>query len=300
MRKYIALLILLFFASLSITAQTFSDDNFIYTATPKKAIKSENFNTLTKEEMNQNVTYFDGLGRPIQNIAIGQGDGGLDIITPITYDGFGRQEKEYLPYASSNGGNGYPKIDPITAINAAMSFYGTDKYENTSNPFSEKKFESSPLNRVLKQAAPGNDWAMNGGHEIKFDYQTNDEDEVKLYKATTTWSSGLGLYEIAFSDKGHYAKNQWYKTITYDENTTQGTKVGTEEFKNKEGQVVLKRTYESLQKHDTYYVYDSYGNLTYVIPPMADGSITGDVTNTNMTIAIVWPKRNYLVSNGSL
>lgn len=294
MKKYILLLILLSFTHISLQGQTFSDDNFIYTVTPKKAIKSGNFNTLTKVEMNQNITYFDGLGRPIQTIAIGQGDGGLDIITPVEYDGFGRQVKEYLPYASSNGGNSYPKIDPITAINATINYYSTDKYENTSNPFSEKKLESSPLNRVLKQAAPGNPWAMNSGHEIKFDYQTNGDDEVRLYKATTTWNAGLGLYTISFSDNRHYEKNQLYKTITYDENTTPGAKTGTEEFKNKEGQVVLKRTYESQQKHDTYYVYDSYGNLTYVLPPKADGVITEEVLN-GLCYQYKYDNRNRLV-----
>ncbi|MCD0476767.1 DUF6443 domain-containing protein [Flavobacterium sp. EDS] len=279
MKKYIPILIMFLCVSTNIVAQTFSDDNFIYTITPKKAIKAGNFNSLTKDEINQNVSYFDGLGRPIQTIAIGQGDGGLDIITPVEYDGFGRQLKEYLPYASSNGGNSYGKIDPATAINATVNYYSTVKYENTTNPFSEKKLESAPLNRVLKQAAPGNAWAMNNGHEIKFEYQTNEDNEVKLYKATATWDAGLGLYNISFLDNGHYEKNQLYKTITYDENTTPEAKTGTEEFKNKQGQVVLKRTYESQQKHDTYYVYDTYGNLTYVIPPKADGAITEEVLN---------------------
>jgi RHS repeat-associated protein len=278
MKKHLSLLILLLLCSANMMAQTFSDDNFIYTAVPKKAVQAANFNTLTKVDITQNVTYFDGLGRATQTIAIGQGGNGEDIITPVEYDAFGRQPKEYLPYATSNGGSSYPKIDPAAAINAAITFYSSDKYGNTSNPFSQKKFEPSPLNRVLKQAAPGASWAMDGGHEIKLDYQTNTDTEVKLYQATTTWNAGLGLYDINFSDNGNYEANQLYKTITYDENTVPDSKVGTEEFKNKEGQVILKRTYESKTKHDTYYVYDSYGNLTYVLPPMftnAAGQLEG-------------------------
>jgi hypothetical protein len=283
MKKYIIIFILLLFAGSGLRAQIFRDDNFIYTAAPKKAVQSANFNTLTKDEMSQNVTYFNGLGRPIQTIAIGQGGNGADIITPMEYDGFERQVKDYLPYASSNGGTSYPKIDPVATINAAISFYSIDKYDNTSNPFSEKKLESSPLNRVLKQAAPGISWVMNSGHEIKLDYQTNiSADAVKLYQATTNWDSSLGLYRIAFSDAGNYEANELYKTITYDENSaanpTDEKSGSIVEFKNKEGQVVLKRTYESGTKHDTYYVYDSYGNLTYVLPPMftnATGQLNG-------------------------
>lgn len=296
MKKYI--IITLFFAGQGVIAQTFSDDNFVLSVSPKKAVKSGNLNSLTKEELSQSVTYFDGLGRPVQSIAIGQGTGGTDLITPIEYDGFGRQVKEYLPYASSNGGNSYPRINPATAINAAISFYSTEKYENTSNPFSEKKLESSPLNRVLKQAAPGSSWKMGEGHEIKLDYQTNTvADAVKLYKATATWQAGDGLYGTSFSDAGSYGVGELYKNVTYDENTTANpTEAGgsTVEFKNKEGQVVLKRTYESGDKHDTYYVYDVYGNLTYVLPPKVSGTVSSDVLN-GLCYQYKYDNRNRLV-----
>jgi RHS repeat-associated protein len=280
MKKYIPIIVLLLSAISSLQAQTFSDDNLIYTSRPKKPVQAGAYNTLTKDEVSQSVTYFDGLGRPVQSIAISQGAAGQDIITPIEYDGLGRQAKDYLPYASSNGGTSYPKIDPATAINAATMFYNTDKYENTSNPFSEKKFEASPLNRLLKQAAPGTAWTMDSGHEIKLDYQTNvSSDAVKLFKATTSWNADSGLYDIVFSDEGTYGEKTLYKNVTYDENTAAGSNAGTEEFKNKEGQVVLKRTYEGDDKHDTYYVYDLYGNLTYVIPPKADGVVSDEVLN---------------------
>jgi hypothetical protein len=279
MKKNI-LFILLSFTALGIQAQTFSDDNFIYTAAPKRAVKAAEFNSLTKDEVTQTVTYFDGLGRPVQTIAIGQGGNGENIVTPIEYDPFGRPEKEYLPYTVANGGSNYSRIDPVTAINDVTAYYNKPKYDNTSNPFSQKLLESSPLNRVLKQAAPGASWEMGNGHEIKLDYQTNKDEEVKLYKAASSWNSGSGLYEIAFTDGGYYAKNELYKNVTYDENTAANpaeSSGSTVEFKNKEGQVILKRTYDLGAKHDTYYVYDIYGNLTYVIPPKADGTISQEV-----------------------
>lgn len=285
-------------ANQGLRAQTFSDDNFVYTVAPKKAVQSGNFNTLTKDEMSQNVTYFDGLGRPIQTIAIGQGAEGQDIITPMEYDPFGRQVKEFLPYASANGGNSYPKIDPTAAITAAQGFYSTEKYENTANPFSQKQYEPSPLNRVLKQAAPGTSWAMGSGHEIKLGYQTNKaSDAVKLYKATTSWLAGSGLYEISFLDDGTYAENELYKNVTFDENSgvsLNESAGSTVEFKNKEGQVVLKRTYDSGDKHDTYYVYDIYGNLTYVLPPKVTGAINDDVLN-GLCYQYKYDNRNRLV-----
>ncbi|MFW0739992.1 DUF6443 domain-containing protein, partial [Flavobacterium sp. T12S277] len=282
MKKYITLLILLFFIVSGARAQTFSDDNFIYTLSPKEPVQAAGLNALTNDKKQQSITYFDGLGRPVQTIAIGQGAGGKDIITPVEYDVFGRQVKEYLPYASESGGGSYPRIDPAVAINALTGFYGSENYDNTSNPFSQKKLEDSPLNRVLRQAAPGNSWAMNSGHEIKMDYQTNTASEVRLFKSTATWDAGLGLFKTTFSDAGNYAENQLYKTITYDENTAANpteSSGSTVEFKNKEGQVVLKRTYDSGNQHDTYYVYDRYGNLSYVIPPKVAGVVSDDVLN---------------------
>ncbi|SDI27356.1 hypothetical protein SAMN04488062_1346, partial [Flavobacterium omnivorum] len=89
MKKHILIVVLLVLSSLNSIAQTLSSENFIYTAVPQKAVQAANYNTLTKAEINQSVTYFDGLGRPMQTIAIGQGGNGEDIITPIIYDGFG-------------------------------------------------------------------------------------------------------------------------------------------------------------------------------------------------------------------
>ncbi|WP_348701159.1 RHS repeat domain-containing protein [Leeuwenhoekiella blandensis] len=84
----------------------------------------------------------------------------------------------------------------------------------------------------------------------------------------------------------YYNAGQLYKTVTKDENHDGGTSKNhtTEEFKDKQGRVVLKRTYgdsdtngngsigsgESETRHDTYYVYDDFGNLTYVLSPKID------------------------------
>lgn len=216
----------------------------------------------------QVITYFDGLGRPMQNIQIAASASGKDIVTPIEYDNFGRQTKDYLPYATSTTTGSYTP-------SALIDIFNFSQYTGQV-PFSQKELEASPLNRVFKQAAPGNDWALNSGHEIKLDYQTNTTTEVKLFTATTIWNLTSGLYDIDLSQTGNYDANQLYKTITYDENTpipSLGTEAGTQEFKNKEGQVVLKRTYDNAPPSgagglDTYYVYDIYGNLTYVIPPL--------------------------------
>jgi RHS repeat-associated protein len=267
-------------------------------------IKSINYKTPTSDSIinptivqaNQNTTYFDGLGRPIQQIASQQSGIGNDIITNIEYDNFGRQIKDYLPYASTQSTSAF--IDPATLVTNIISKYQTNYGSINGNPYSQKELEASPLNRVLKQAAPGNDWKLGNGHEIKFDYQTNTGTEVKLYKATATWNLALGLYDISLLDIGNYDINQLYKTITYDENTVaplMETASSTVEFKNKEGQVVLKRSYGTVgsgtvnEKYDTYYIYDDYGNLTYVLPPKAVDIINPTNLPSSLISAVVLP-----------
>lgn len=263
MKKILLLLLILPFWTLGQTAT----ENYIKTTTYKGAGA-----TLPQVQ----VSYFDGLGRPIQQVAVGQSATGKNIVTPIEYDAFGRQVKEYMPYSS-----GVSDLEIVSnPITDLINFYQTDAYQNTLNPYSEKRLEASPLNRVLEQAAPGNDWSLGNyeKHTIRFDYQTNTViDSVKRFTVTSNWEQEKGLYDIPKSlTPINYEPSQLYKTITKDENWVSGLANTTEEFKDKEGRVVLKRTYAivnsgtTLEKHDTYYLYDQYGNLTFVLPPLVD------------------------------
>ncbi|WP_169051635.1 DUF6443 domain-containing protein [Flavobacterium sp. H122] len=254
------LIIALFFPALALAQST--DQNFVKTTT-YKGPGATNPSAV--------VTYFDGLGRPIQKIDNAQSNTGKDIVTHIEYNAYGRQPKEFLPYVAATA----DMLIKTTASTEVLTFYNKPEYENTSNPYSEKLFEASPLNRVFEQAAPGNAWALSAPvkHTIRLDYQANsDSDAVKLFKVTTTWNGTNGVYDISINSTGNYPANELYKTITKDENWTSGNNNTTEEFKDKEGRVVLKRTYNNAVAHDTYYVYDNYGNLTYVIPPLANGA----------------------------
>lgn len=274
------------------------DQNFVKTITYKvpttTAITSPTIN-----QASQSVTYFDGLGRAIQQVAYQESATGKDIITHIEYDAFGRQAMEFLPFASLQNSSSY--INPVTLVPDLISQYKTKYGIVNANPFSEKLFEASPLNRVLKQAAPGDDWKLNSTHEIKIEYQTNGVSDVLLYIVTLNLANNTYVPTLSLStaNSGFYLPNELYKTITKDENWISGKNNTTEEFKNKEGKVVLKRTYSDYQNpvalevaHDTYYVYDSFGNLTYVIPPL----VTSPTTQLNdLCYQYVYDYRNRLV-----
>lgn len=265
------IIILFVFFPLFALAQS-QDQNYVKTITPK--IATLDINTITDDtNVAIGITYYDGLGRPMQKIEHRQSTSGKDIITPIVYDGYGRESIEYLPYRSNTN----DLLFDTNAVTNANQFYSSPSlgttlnpfFEATTNAFSEKEYDDSPLNRVVNQTAPGNTWAKGNQHTIKTVYDGNSTtDEIHLYKANASWNASLGIYEIGLVNNTDYENNQLYKTITKDENWISGRNNTSEEFKNKEGKIVLKRNYNNEEKHDTYYVYDDYGNLTYVIPPL--------------------------------
>ena len=119
---------------------------------------------------------------------------------------------------------------------------------------------SPPLNRVVQQYGPGANW-HNNGKSVKTGYLTNSS----AYPCAYYYMSGDNLFR-----KGNYNGSQLYVLQITDEEGNISY-----EFKDKLDRVVLQRQMDGSNQHDTYYVYDDFGNLRYVLPPMAaDG--TGD------------------------
>lgn len=256
-----------------------SNENYIHTISP--AIGVTDISLLSNDEIMESVTYFDGLGRSKQNIAIKASPDKKDIITHAEYDAFGRQAKDWLPYNDTIGDLGSYRGDisfdtqQYYELNYVNDFVGVTQTIDI-NAFSEKEIEPSPLNRVLKQAAPGKDWKLGNGHEIKYEYETNASTEVKNFGVTLNFIDSIYIPTLVLNSTtgDYYQGNKLYKNIVKDENweLSDGNNHTTDEFKDKHGRVLLKRTYESNIAHDTYYVYDDYGNLTYVLPPKMDAS----------------------------
>ncbi|WP_082577840.1 DUF6443 domain-containing protein [Flavobacterium sp. Root186] len=280
MKKIIFLMFILF--PVLVLSQT-KAVNYIKTTTYKVPAQTS-IPAPTIIQANQNINYFDGLGRPIQQIAHQQSPTGADVVTPIIYDGYGRQEKDYLPYVSNVPASLNYNTNAFAEVG---TFYNTGLYENTTNPYSQKGFEKSPLNRVLSQAAPGEDWKMGNGHEIRFDYQTNiSDDQVRIYGVSFTAGN---IEDPKLTNLGFYPVSKLYKIISKDENWQENQSNAkdntSEEFKDKQGRLLLKRKYGTVgvgtttEKYDTYYVYDDFGNLTFVIPPKAADIIGNSSSN---------------------
>lgn len=258
-----------------------TDENYIYTITPQESVTQKG-QLLSKKHL-ASVTYYDGLGRPKQTVAVGVTPSGKDLVSHIGYDEFGRQDKDWLPVPAS-GSKGSFRDD---AEAQTLSYYNHPAFDNTQNPYTERIYEASPLNRVLEVGAPGNKWKANPDSDadrtIKTDYDANGWDDLVRW-FEVDFEAG-NTQKPVLRDKGVYPAGQLYKNTTKDENwrhyTYSQDSNKTETYTNKQGQVILKRAFSNRSWHDTYYVYDDYGNLTFVIPPEVQ------------TYASVWQQGDY-------
>jgi hypothetical protein len=259
-------------------AQLSPNENYVYS---KTYLDYDSGNQPTKTS--ETVQYFDGLGRPKQVVNIKASPQRKDIVLPTVYDGFGRQTREYLPvpqqstnngaiYPQTQGSNDFPVGDP------------TGTYTN-EKAFSEKILENSPLDRILQQKQVGNAW---DNKPVQFGYDTNISNEVYKYTTSTTWENEAT--KSVLTNSGVYDPNMLYKNSVTDED---GNK--TIEFKNGQGQVLLVRKVNAGVEVDTYYMYNEYNQLSYVLPPLAiHKPVTQDLLD-NLCYQYKYDGRNRLV-----
>ncbi len=272
-----------------------SDLNYVYTRAYQTEETSGTSFFTSNDNLIQSIVYLDGLGRNLQHIGIDQTPDKDDVIKFIDYDDFGRVIQEFLPYPETDDDLAAYRSD---AKEQTQTFYDQAKYQNTTNPYGESLLESSPLNRVLKIASPGEAWKLGNGHETMFDYQSNAViDGVRLYRVNLSYSNNT--YYPTLIEDGLYPQGELNKIISYDENYTTGNDHSTEEYTDKHGRLILKRTYNNNDRHDTQYVYDDFGNLSYVLTPkMEPSTATLSEMNANMDalgFKYVYDHRNRVV-----
>lgn len=252
----------------------------------------------------QTIQYLDGLGRPLQTVQVrANANADKDVVQPYAYDQYGREAQKFLPYAASSSDGNY-RPDALVAKTGVYNFYRPDTTGKSGNqqtnasgiviiptPYAQTTFEPSPLNRPVDQGAPGDAWQPGNGHTVRVAYTSND--------GTTYWAK---QYDVTIDASGNrtlstsknYDANTLYVTVTADENYSgnypaNGKNNTVEEYKDKEGHVVLKRTFNintagAQETLSTYYVYDDLGNLAFVLPPGAnpDGGLSSANNQTTL------------------
>ena len=258
MKSKILLMIMCFVVNSYFSQSLPNSENYVYSRQYLEAVKTTSPSSPSAKQI-QNVTYFDGLGRQKQNIAIKSTKSGKDLVVPIEFDDYGRQVKNYLPIPiTSLNGN----IQPIVGDDV-NSYYNT-VYGNVTNAYSENVYDESPLNRLKQSAFPGDEWEKSSTHTQDYEYDVNKATEnVKKYTATTTWNAAEEIYRSSLDVSGTYGTGELYKYHVTDEDRN-----NLEVYKNSFGQTILIRKNDGTNI-DTYYVYDKYDRLSFTVTPKA-------------------------------
>jgi RHS repeat-associated protein len=225
---------------------------------------STNVYSLPADKISQTIDYQDGYGRTYQVVGVGQSPNSMDVVIPAGYSVQGLVEKSYLPYVAATK-DGLQKPNAIRGSD--FQYNTSDQYQfyqttplvaNDQYPYAVKVLASSPLADLREQGAPGADWQPGSGHTIKNDLILNVASQVRYWLPAGTTSS-------------YYAANLLVVSQVTDEN---GNKVRT--FTDKLGQTILKQVQldETLEGVvtpwlETYYIYDEYNRLKYILPPKA-------------------------------
>lgn len=215
------------------------------------------------------VSYQDGLGRTFQTVAVGQSPNGADMVSPVGFTRFGLVDSTFLPYVTASADGRY-RPGAIRGTSAATSYasseqyffyYGTAKVVTDTRPFARTVYRNDPGLRANEQGAPGLDWQPGSNHTVRSVIDINHAGvtpTVRLWKTNGTTT-------------GNYANNSIAISIVTDEN---GNKVQT--YTDGMGRTVLKRvqideTLEGVSTPwlETYYIYDQYNRLSYILPPKA-------------------------------
>ncbi len=241
------------------------NQNFVRKETILANVTDEN--AITALPVGQKLTtfdYFDGLGRPLQNVSMGTSPSNKDLVQFSTYDNDGWQTKSYLPYVASSSTGGF-QPNPVSD---QSSFYNNaSKVSHDGRPFLENTaIEKSVLGRVKEAYGPGDDW-KNTAHKSNQIFILNSTgNAVRLWQINTT--TGLP------SSTSNYADNSIYiNKSTNEEGITRY------EMKDFRGNVI--ETIQSTPDKDliTYYIYDDIGNLRFILPPAISGNLAPNQTD---------------------
>ncbi|ASZ11250.1 hypothetical protein KTO58_18945 [Chitinophaga pendula] len=284
MRNIILLLILLFnchIAGAQYKPAPYGSDvkvNYMRSWEPVMPVKDTGFlisTARTIDEVKQTFEYIDGMGRVIQTVDKGlspvvNGSGKLDMVKPVVFDAVGQQSYKFAPYVA-NTSSGNFRFDPF---GEQRTFLQT-QYPGENFFYEQTIYEKSTLKRTIKSLPVGNSWAGSDRGTVQQHLYNTSADAVRIWTIENAAGSIPKSTVI-------YPAGTLSKLVMINENGKR-----TVEFKSMKGKTILKKEEltTTVDGHNgwlcTYFIYDVFDQLRFVIPPKAVAAISGDWSLTS-------------------
>ncbi|MEM7370471.1 MAG: DUF6443 domain-containing protein [Bacteroidota bacterium] len=236
--------------------------NYVLSISPRVPISDPTqIGSLTEaRELAQSVVYLDGLGRTIQEIAVGASPDCRDAVAFHAYDPLGREPKAFLPFTLAGNAGAFVS-NPETA---QLNFFATDfpEYDQNSHIFyAETAFENSPLSRVIEQGAPGDSWQLDpGSHGIQ---GSNEHTLTTQFEVNDALVLHWGIDPAPGAAGITYAIGELSKTISTNENGATSI-----QYTDLQGRMIQQLVeMETGVFATTHYIYDAFGRVKYVLQP---------------------------------
>ena len=184
------------------------------------------------------VTYYDGLGYPVETATNGLVGTGKYAYALLEHDALGREKQSWLPGTQKDGCS---FVAPSELSSSLITFH------KDRNPYSVNSYDA--LDRQVSTLGAGESW-FTAKKFVEQRYCSNEASSVKRYQVS---ESG------ALLENGYYAA----KSLSMLEETDEDGKT-KQTFSDLFGHKVLERRDGN---NDTYYIYDNIGRLRYVLSP---------------------------------
>ncbi len=215
----------------------------------------------------RDVTYYDDLGYPVQELSVAGSPGGKTIARQTVWDKMHRSDTvSFLPYVRTSG-DASLHAAPV-ALAEQLSWYGGGAHGYTdSRPYSVQAYETSPVGRPVYTQKEGDAWNVGGGHGASVSYGFNGDDVTEPVVLRLEWRpSAVAGGPATVSCAGDWPSGALRRTRTTGEN---GTMI--ESFTDASGRLVCSRSYSGPggmgTMGETLYAYDFRDSLALVIQP---------------------------------
>jgi RHS repeat-associated protein len=234
------------------------DRNYIIT---KTATNPASVIGQTTADVMIDISYFDGLGRPVQDISSMASPDQMDIINYSLYDGAGRLDKLYMSYKSSSP-NQNSQFEDFSNFELHQESFIEDEYSSADKEygFTQYVYESNPINRVIKNSVPGAAWRITSEnpHYLSYEYSLNST-------TINSWRrDNNGVYQSI-----SYGPGTLIIEVSKNENQNLNQSI-TKKYKDKFDHLVMVEVMSGSTSDRTLYIYDIFDKLCCVMTPMAN------------------------------